>query len=323
MLSIALGCFLVSAAPNDDSDKPKNEWSPRVKAVLQNPDRVELIAHPVPKGPLPEPDKRDPRPYPRFHGSDILSRANLDAAAWKLLLAALEQGLAEPKADPKAPAKPFGNGLAPIRVDPVLPEAFGVRLVRGNDVVGLYVGNKAVEVWLNDDDIPISLTLHFDPTKAFRAAARAAKLPEADRDPIPAAYREVLEKADKLELLSLQIADPEDAEVNEFFHGNAILGRTTLTKNQRQQALATLYDGTKEIPANAGCFIPRHGLRATHDGITVGLVICFECGKIKLYYGESGDTYATSVSRTPAKLFNLILSDAKVPLPKQPAEPNK
>lgn len=293
MVSIALACFLASAAPNDEDDGPKNEWSPRVRAVLQKPDRIELLSLGAAE-PFPEAidGRRVPKPGQRFHGVDVLGRAKLDAAAWKPLLAVLDQGLPQPKADPNPPAKPFGNGFAAPEVVAEREEAFGVRLVRGDDVVGLNVQPNAVAVWLNDEE-KVQLTLHRNPLKAFRAAARAAKLPPADLDPIPAAYRDVLEKADTLELLSLNHFP--DAGAKKLFHGNEILGRTALTKDQRGKVLAALADATKKPGlGGAGCFIPRHGLRATHDGVTVGLVICLECGKIDMYYGES-DTYHTKL----------------------------
>lgn len=311
MLSLALACFLASAAPDDEDAGPKNEWSPRVKAILEKPERVEIMLIAPDFGDSPVESPRIPKPGQRLHGVEILSRAKLETSAWKPVFAALNQALPEKEA-PK-----FGQPEVPGGQFEEPPPAYAFRLVRGDDVVTLRILQPSLIVRLNDEE-HAHLTLHQDLKKVLKAAGKDAKLPEPDRDPIPAAYREVLENAETLELLSLN-SNPEPS-ATKLFHNNEILGRTKLGKEQRRKVLTAMSEATKKAGlGGAGCFIPRHGLRATHKGITVGLVICFECGKIDLYYGES-DQYHTLVSNTPAKLFNEILSEAKIPLPDQPDE---
>ncbi len=308
MLSLALACFLASAAPDDEDAGPKNEWSPRVKAILEKPDRVEMLLLVSELIDSPVEGPRIPKPGQRLHGVEILGRGKLENGAWKPVFKALTEAL------PKKDAPPRND---PSELVHQYPPAYAFRVVNGDDVVTLHIHNSMLIVRRNDEE-KAYLGLYQELNEVLQAAAKAAKLPEPDREPIPAAYREVLENAETLELLSLN-SNPEPS-ATKLFHGNEILGRTKLGKEQRRKVLTAMSEATKKAGlGGAGCFIPRHGLRATHKGITVGLVICFECGKIDLYYGES-DQYHTLVSNTPAKLFNEILTEAKIPLPDQPDE---
>src|SRR5262245_44881959 len=111
------------------------------------------------------------------------------------------------------------------------------------------------------------------------AAALAAPLAAEARDKdnkFPDDVLKVLEKADSYELLSL---DPGVKGVKGGFHGWKVLGKTTVKdKKVRGQVLAALKKGVADSDGRvAKCFIPRHGVRATHGGKTVELVICFEC----------------------------------------------
>ena len=69
----------------------------------------------------------------------------------------------------------------------------------------------------------------------------------------------------------------------------------------------------------AGCFNPRHGIRATAGGKTVELVICYECLSMKVYVDGKAKRAVLTTS-SPAIVFNQALKDAKVPLPKQAKE---
>ena len=67
------------------------------------------------------------------------------------------------------------------------------------------------------------------------------------------------------------------------------------------------------------CFNPRHGIRATHDGKTVELVICFECSSFDIYSGSEGSVEKTKhllVGKSPEATFNKVLKDAGSGKPK-------
>jgi hypothetical protein len=139
-------------------------------------------------------------------------------------------------------------------------------------------------------------------------------------DPIPADFKKALENAKSLELYSLDPSTPtKKGDAN--FHDWKILGKTEV-KNEALKKLVTAFKrGAAEQNQNisAGCFRPRHGIRAQYKGKTHDFVICFECIAVMLYLDkDKKSTGGFGVSRSPAPVFNHILTDAKVQLPKQP-----
>jgi len=147
-------------------------------------------------------------------------------------------------------------------------------------------------------------------------AALAAWTP-ADND-LPKAVREAFEKATEFDLYSL---DPDRGEGNQkgadAFHGWKVLGKTTVKGADVAVVRDAIEKGRKDSDgAVAACFQPRHGLRFTHGKKTYDFVLCFECLSAQIYEGETqvGRFLTTS---SPLKLLNKVLSDAKVPLPKQ------
>src|SRR5262249_21920882 len=107
----------------------------------------------------------------------------------------------------------------------------------------------------------------------------------------------VLEKADSYELLSL---DPGTEGVKDGFHGWKVLGKTTVKdKKARALVLGALKKGVAERGRPLKCFEPRHGLRATHGGTTVELVICFEGGRVFVHVGKAERRVWPSPPREP------------------------
>jgi hypothetical protein len=133
---------------------------------------------------------------------------------------------------------------------------------------------------------------------------------------IPDDIQTILEKADKFELISL---DPEHLKDKpaDGFHGWKVLGRTTVKDaDVRKTLLAAFEKGVEENKGEvARCFDPRHGIRATYGDKTVELVICFECFQVKAF--GDGDLKGFLVTGSPQPAFDKVLTDAKVPLPKQ------
>jgi hypothetical protein len=136
---------------------------------------------------------------------------------------------------------------------------------------------------------------------------------------IPDKVKEALDKAESFDLYSL---DPTRLKLDEVpkdaFHGRKVLGKTTVKDAEtRKKLLAALEKGIAENKGEvAGCFNPRHGIRVTHDGKTYDLVICFECFSAEVYDGDKKDG-SFLVTNSPQPAFNKVLTDAKVPLPKE------
>jgi hypothetical protein len=153
---------------------------------------------------------------------------------------------------------------------------------------------------------------------AVAAVGCASLSPAADKNTFPADVQSVLDKCDEIELYSLDPARNVDKEKpKEEFHGWKVLGKTTLKKDDRKAVLAALNKGIKESDGTvAACFNPRHGIKATHDGKTVEVVICFECLSMQVNYGDK-KTASLTTTGTPQKTFDKVLTDAKVPLPGQ------
>jgi hypothetical protein len=137
---------------------------------------------------------------------------------------------------------------------------------------------------------------------------------------LPDSARRVLHKAHRFELLSL---DP-DVEVKEgakdVFHGYKVLGKTVVKrKGVRKEILVALFRGVAagDTEGEPDCFNPRHGIRATYQGKTVDLVLCFECDQIMVYEGES-NVAQVFTDGSPQRVFDKVLKDAGVPLAPKP-----
>lgn len=144
----------------------------------------------------------------------------------------------------------------------------------------------------------------------FAAAARGAEPNE-----LPAEPKAILEKSEKFELFSL---DPAAGDKNkDGFHGWKILGATIIKDaDVRARIVAALEKGVENGPANgAKCFDPRHGIRVTKDNKTVDFVICFECRYVAVF---AADKHLKTCLTTddPQPVFDTVLKEAKVPLPK-------
>jgi len=111
----------------------------------------------------------------------------------------------------------------------------------------------------------------------------------ADDNKEVAAAWAILEKAESWDLLSLD-TKRQKVETKDGFHEWKVLGRITIKDAPtRRDLLAALKKGIAEDEERkrkereegrltaTGCFQPRHGVRATHEGKTVEFLICFEC----------------------------------------------
>jgi hypothetical protein len=135
---------------------------------------------------------------------------------------------------------------------------------------------------------------------------------------IPDQAREILEKANQLELLSIGHG-PSPKNPTDDFHGWPVIGKTRVEDSKtRNRLVAALEKGVEENKGDSmKCFNPRHGIRVTHDGKTADFVICFECFQVMVYVaGEKEQRFLITAS--PAPVFNQTLQHAKVPLAREP-----
>jgi hypothetical protein len=55
----------------------------------------------------------------------------------------------------------------------------------------------------------------------------------------------------------------------------------------------------RSLLQSAACFNPRHDIRATHEGKTVDLVICYECFSLQVFLGDTKAGALTTDSPPP------------------------
>jgi len=134
--------------------------------------------------------------------------------------------------------------------------------------------------------------------------ARSAEKPSSK------SVKDILENA-TFELYSL---DPAKEDDEKGFRGYAVLGKTLVKDaDARKGMIAALYKAIADSDGNAArCFVPRHGIRATHKGKTVDVVICFECYRVKFFVKDENET--ETLTRVPEALFDKVLKAAGVPL---------
>jgi hypothetical protein len=134
---------------------------------------------------------------------------------------------------------------------------------------------------------------------------------------LPADALAVLENAKSFDLYSL---DPDrlKGKPKNDFHGWRVLGKTAVADNTtRAGVLAALKKGIADSDGSvAGCFNPRHGIRASHNGTTVDLVICFQCLSLEVYVDGKRSSVLTTGSPQPE--LDKVLKAAGVPLPPKP-----
>jgi hypothetical protein len=148
------------------------------------------------------------------------------------------------------------------------------------------------------------------------ALGAAADAPKANK--LPDKAKAILDKANQFDLLSLD-PDPDRAQVKDGFHGWKVLGKTVVKDPQvRKQVLESLYEGiSKSDGVGAKCFEPRHGIRASVEGKTVDLVICFECSWVYVFFDKEEKRQGVAVTTDkPQPTWDKVLKDAGVALPK-------
>ena len=129
---------------------------------------------------------------------------------------------------------------------------------------------------------------------------------------LPEEARNVLEKAGQWEVLSLDPVQPKEKPADGF-HGYKVLGKTTVKGDVQKELVAALLKGMEGDIKPAKCFDPRHGIRATHEGKTVELVICFQCAQFNVYVGADGEGKHLLIGKGPEPALDKVLKDAGIP----------
>ena len=133
---------------------------------------------------------------------------------------------------------------------------------------------------------------------------------------LPQQAKAILSKVSEFTLYSLE--PHEKADKTNSLHGEKVLGKTMVKDAAvRKQLLSTLEKSiAKPEKGGAKCFWPRHAIRATHEGKTVDVPICFECGWVYVYL-DNEDAIRIQMDTAGQEPFDDVLRKAKVPLAKK------
>jgi hypothetical protein len=138
---------------------------------------------------------------------------------------------------------------------------------------------------------------------------------------LPAAAKSILEKADQIELLSI---DPGHSERDEpppkgDYHGWKVLGKTTIQDPDiRKSVISAVERGLAEEGDPKKCFDPRHAIHASHKEKTVDILICFHCSQVQVYLDGNSEGPFLGTSSSPEAVLDKVLTQANVPLAPKP-----
>lgn len=103
---------------------------------------------------------------------------------------------------------------------------------------------------------------------------------------LPPKVREILEKAESFEILADRLRKSDSSSVKP----NRI-AKITNEADKKEVLEAFYFDASRE-GYSAACFLPHHAIRATYQGKTVEIEICFDCSKF-IVESEVGRFYGT------------------------------
>jgi hypothetical protein len=109
---------------------------------------------------------------------------------------------------------------------------------------------------------------------------------------------------------------PDQAK-GEVLHGYPVLGKIEVTDpGRRREVIAAVKEAvrTNSEPEHK-CFIPRHAVRTVKAGVTIDVVICFQCRNYEAYRGsEKSMSGKGRISSAARPLLDQALADAGVTL---------
>lgn len=145
----------------------------------------------------------------------------------------------------------------------------------------------------------------------------AVALARAEQQKLPADAAKALHGATNMVLYSLEPLwrKPPTAKDKQF-QGRKVLGQTTLSAKNAQRAVAIIETGVDQEHSGlpAGCFFPRHGIRAVYKGESYDFVLCYECKRLQICRDDKVIS-DLDLKGTPDTL-NKMLKAAKIPLAK-------
>jgi hypothetical protein len=150
---------------------------------------------------------------------------------------------------------------------------------------------------------------------AFNSNNVAPSKPTIRDRGFPTQIRDVLEKAERIQLFETEVCTPGKGEtltpkVKGRLQDCKVLREGDVTEPEERKRLVDEIRVAIETGAASACFDPRHGVRAEHNGKRVELLICFECNN---YRGASEeDSFAGAFSSSAEELFKQILAKKKV-----------
>lgn len=148
---------------------------------------------------------------------------------------------------------------------------------------------------------------------------------EASRTGLDPDVKNAFETPDTLEIFAIEppfnraakagevAPKPTNAKLYEF----PIYGSVHVSGTEKAEVVSRVSRGLvrakEESTGAAECFDPRHAIRATHQGHTVDLLICFYCSNYEVHF--DGERRKDGVIENDARdLLNKLLKDANVPL---------
>lgn len=124
---------------------------------------------------------------------------------------------------------------------------------------------------------------------------------------LPSNVREILEKAEKFEILA-EIVENERSERDLMTFEPNRIAKIANEKDKKEILESFYYDAAREdSPAN--CYEPHHGIRATFQNKTVEIEICFSCSRFEVK-SEDGKFDGTITRKNPKneKIINRIIT---------------
>jgi len=130
---------------------------------------------------------------------------------------------------------------------------------------------------------------------------------------LPPQVREILERAEKFEILA-EVRGPNESDgEGRTFEPNRIV-RVADEKEKREVLEAFYFDASRE-DSPAICYEPRHLIRAVYQGKTAEVEICFSCSRF-FVRGDSGEFDGTLVreNRKSEDFFSRLVESKGVEL---------
>ncbi len=121
---------------------------------------------------------------------------------------------------------------------------------------------------------------------------------------LPPAVREILEKAEKFEVLA-EVETPGQSD-RMLFEPNRIAKITD--EAEKKEILEAFYFDASTAEPPAVCYLPHHSIRAVYGGKTVEIEICFECSRffVKSEFGEFEGTIVRDIGKSEAVLKRIV-----------------